>query len=61
MENIKTPWVRRILKILKWTFLILLGLYLVAGISVGVYRFIKSREQIKTDAEVEKIMQGIVS
>ena len=56
MENTKTSWVRKTLKFLKWTFLILLGLYLVAGISRGVYLFIKSREQIKTDVQVEKIL-----
>lgn len=46
---------RRILKIFMWIFLILIGVYLVAGISRGVYLFIKSRNEAKTNAEVEKI------
>jgi hypothetical protein len=55
MENIKLSRGRRILKILMWTFLILIGMYLVAGISRGVYLFVKSKNDAKTNAEVEKI------
>ncbi len=55
MEKIKIFSTRRFFKILIWIFVILLGLYFVVGVSVGVYRFIKLREEAKTNAEVEKI------
>ncbi|MDR3519413.1 MAG: hypothetical protein P4L63_00775 [Candidatus Pacebacteria bacterium] len=55
MENIKTTWVRKIFKILKWTFLVLICLFIVACVWRGIYLSNKKKEQAKTDAEVEKI------
>ena len=55
MENTNVSRVRRFLKILMWTFLVLACIYLVAGISSVVYLFIKSGNDAKTEAEVEKI------
>ena len=51
MEKIKTPWVRTILKILKWAFLILLGLFIILVIG----RWIYLDNQAKTDEQVIKI------
>jgi hypothetical protein len=55
MENTKTSRGHKILKILKWTFFILVGLYLAIGIARGFYLYFKSVAQKKTDAQVEKI------
>lgn len=51
MEKIKTPWVRTILKILKWAFLVLLGLFIILVIGRWIYRV----NQEKTDDQVLKI------
>jgi hypothetical protein len=55
MEKIKmffrVPWVHTILKILKWAFLVLLGLFIILVIGRGIYRF----NQAKTDEQVIKI------
>jgi hypothetical protein len=55
MEPTKMSRARKTLKFLKWFFIILIAVYLVAGISRGVYLFIKSRNDAKTAVEVEKI------
>jgi hypothetical protein len=55
MENIKMSWVRKIFKILKWTFLILVGLVIVAVIARLIYRTNEAKVEAKTNAEVEKI------
>jgi hypothetical protein len=54
MEQIKT-WARAFLKILKWAFLILIGLYVVLIIGRAIYLVNKHYSDIKTNAQVEKI------
>jgi len=51
MEKIKTSLAHKILKILKWAFLILLGLYIILIICRAFYL----NGQDKTNAQVEKI------
>jgi hypothetical protein len=55
MENIKKPWVRKILKILKWTFLVLICLFVVAFVWRTAYLVNKHYADIKTNAQIEKI------
>lgn len=51
MEKIKKLFTHKVFKILKWVFLVLLGLYLI----LVVYRVFYLFDQDKTDAQVEKI------
>ena len=52
MEKIKIKlWVHKILKILKWAFLVLVGLFIILVIGRGIYRV----NEAKTDEQVIKI------
>ena len=55
MEKIKTLFAHRIFKIIKWVFLILVGIYIVAVLVRAIYLVNKHFADIKTDTEVEKI------
>jgi len=55
MEKIKTLFARRFLKILKWAFLILVGLYLLGVVARAIYLFNKSKLDAVTNVQVEKI------
>jgi hypothetical protein len=55
MEKIKISWARRILKILMWVFLVLVGLFILAVIARLIYRINEAKVEAKTNAEVEKI------
>jgi hypothetical protein len=55
MEKIKTLFTRPIFKIIKWVFLILVGIYIIAVIARSAYLVNKHFSDIKTNTEVEKI------
>jgi hypothetical protein len=55
MEKIKVSWARRILKILMWVFLFLVGLYVVAVIARVFYLLHKTKTDAETNVQVEKI------
>ncbi len=55
MEKIKKLFARPVFKIIKWVFLVLVGIYIVAVLVRAAYLVNKHFSDIKTDAEVEKI------
>jgi len=55
MEKIKISWARRILKIVMWVFLFLVGLYVVAVIARVFYLLHKTKTDAETNMQVEKI------
>jgi hypothetical protein len=55
MEKVKKLFAHRIFKIIKWVFLILVGLYIVAVLVRAFYLANKHFSDIKTNTEVEKI------